>query len=374
GATGDPGTSGATGATGATGDIGLMGATGAQGTAGVQGAAGPAGATGATGAAGAAGATGATGPAGTTVATPTNNSTSTITPPTNNATSSPLVAFDPGISVAGPETVILTGTASDPSGIKGVEIFQGTTDLGAATIDAANGTWSFSFNQGPGFHTGLTALATAADGATAVAPSNYDLTTGVRGEPFAVFQDSYDPTTGYFQGQTFFNRNGSVYMETANTPTPDGGYTVLYSGGTAFANTPYFGYVDRYDANGMPVEEDVYYKDGHQTVSGLAPGQTLQSISNDTFFSKGGGNTFVFTPGFGQDTITHFVVGGTHHDTISLPDSASARLGTILNHATTDAAGDTVLHLNAHDTIAIAGVTPAELKQHRSDFVFQAQA
>ncbi|HEX4765703.1 MAG TPA: hypothetical protein VH414_05440 [Lichenihabitans sp.] len=104
-----------------------------------------------------------------------------------------------------------------------------------------------------------------------------------------------------------------------NTPLPDGGFCTLYSGGTTFATTLYFAYVDTYDAAGIPIEEDVYYKDGHQTVQGLVPGQTLASIRNDTFHPTGGGNTFVFTPHFGQDTITSFVVGGPHHDTISLP-------------------------------------------------------
>ncbi len=107
-------------------------------------------------------------------------------------------------------------------------------------------------------------------------------------------------------------------------------------------------------------------------MQGLEPGQTLDSISNDTFYSKGGTNTFVFTPHFGADTITSFVLGGAHHDTISLPDSAASRLGAILAHATTDAAGDATLHLDQRDSITIQGVSVAELKQHRSDFTLHA--
>ncbi len=282
----------------------------------------------------------------------------------------PSIAFDPMVSVSDPNTATLTGTVSDASGVKSVEIFEGTTDLGSATVDPTTGTWSFAHTFTPGFHTGLTGLATANDGATAAVPSSYDLTTGVRGAPYAAYQDRYDPTTGNYEGQTFFTRHGALEMQTQYSPTPDGGFTVLSSGGTAFAKTPYFALVDTYDAAGQPVEEDVYYKGGQQAVSGLVPGRALDSISNDTFYAKGGGNSFVFTPHFGQDTITSFRLGGQNHDTISLPDSAASRLGAILDHATSDAQGDTTLHLNAQNSITIQGVSIAELKQHRGDFTF----
>jgi hypothetical protein len=292
--------------------------------------------------------------------------------PTNSTPTPPLVGFDPTVSFSDPNTATLTGTVSDASGVKSVEIFEGATDLGSATVDTAAGTWAFAYGFAPGFHTGLSALATGNDGVTASAPSSYDLTTGVTGAPYAAYQDSYDATSGAYEGQTFFTRRGALEMQTQYSPTPDGGFTVLSSGGTAFRHTPYFAVVDTYNGSGQPVEEDVYYKDGHQTVQGLRPGQTLDSISNDTFYSKGGNNTFVFTPHFGADTITSFVLGDPHHDTISLPDSAASRLGAILNHATTDAAGDTTLHLNGKDSITIQGVSVAELKQHRGDFTFHA--
>ncbi len=301
------------------------------------------------------------------VAAPNNNPA----PPTNSVPTTPSVAFDPTVSFSDPNTAILTGTVSDASGISSLEIFGGRKNLGAATLNG-DGTWSFAFNDGPGFHTDLTALATANDGATAVVPSSYDLTTGIRGAPYASYQDRYDSATGGFEGQTFFTHRGALEMQTQYSPTPDGGFIVLSSGGTAFAKTPYFALVDTYDAAGQPVEEDVYYKDGQQAVSGLVPGRTLDSISNDTFYSKGGDNSFVFTPHFGADTITSFRLGGPHHDTISLPDNAASRLGAILNHATTDAQGDTTLHLNAQNSITIQGVSVAELKQHRGDFTFHA--
>ncbi len=302
---------------------------------------------------------------------PTGSGSATGTP-TNSAPMPPMITFGPTVGASDPNTAALTGTVSDASGVKSVEIFEGTTDLGSATIDSSSGTWAFTDTFAPGFHTGFTALATGNEGVAASAPSNYDLTTGVTGAPYAAYQDSYDPGTGVYEGQTFFRRNGGLEMHTQYSPTPDGGSTVLSSGGSAFAKTPYFAIIDTYDAASQPVEEDVYYKDGHQTVQGLKPGQTLDSISNDTFYSKGGRNSFVFTPHFGADTITSFVLGGQNHDTISLPDSAASKLGSILNHATMDGQGDTTLHLDGQDSITIQGVSVAELKQHKQDFTFHA--
>ncbi len=319
--------------------------------------------------------TSSAGPTSAPVSTTITDTVAPVAPTTNSVPippAPPSVAFDPTVSFSDPNTATLTGTVSDASGVKSVEIFEGTTDLGSATVDSTAGTWAFTYGFAPGFHTGLSALVTGNDGVSASTPSSYDLTTGVTGEPYAAYQDNYDPASGAYEGQTFFTRRGALEMQTQYSPIQDGGYTVLSSGGTAFSKTPYFAIVDTYDAAGQPVEEDVYYKDGHQTVSGLAPGETLDSIQDDTFYTKGGGNSFVFNPHFGQDTITSFRLGGSHHDTISLPDNAATRLGSILAHATTDAKGDTTLHLDAQNSITIRGVSVAELKQHRNDFTFHA--
>ena len=291
-------------------------------------------------------------------------------PPTNQLPS-PAIAFDPTVGFMGPNAATLTGTASDPSGIAGVEIFQGSTDLGAATVDQGAGTWSFRLEDSPGAKTGLTAVATAGDGVTASAPSHYDLTTGIRGLPYTARQDSYD-AEGDLVGQTFFRQRGAIYLQTATTTNPDGSYSVLTTGGGYFAKLPYFAIEDDFSAAGRPTEEDVYCKDGHQTVQGLVGHRSLDSIADDTFLPTGKGNSFVFTRGFGQDTITAFNLAGPGHDTISLPEGASARLGAILAGATTDAAGNAVLQINPHDAITVEGVSAADLLRNRRDFTVHA--
>ena len=94
--------------------------------------------------------------------------------------------------------------------------------------------------------------------------------------------------------------------------------------------------------------------------------------TNDTFQSNGTANTFVFTSGFGHDRINDFSFKGADHDTISLPDTLSARLASIIAHGTENAQGDTTLHLGNHDTITVAGVSVAQLQHHKADFTFHA--
>ena len=63
--------------------------------------------------------------------------------------------------------------------------------------------------------------------------------------------------------------------------------------------------------------------DGSRTVVAKAAGQTLVSSSqNDNFTSFGTDDVFVFRPGFGNDTISHFNAGTqAGHDKIEIDSS-----------------------------------------------------
>ena len=169
---------------------------------------------------------------------PTNNTPETLPPPT--------VAFDPTISVLG-RTVTLTGTVA--AGVSGVEISEGTTNLGAATLNG-DGTWSFAFAYEPGFHTGLHAVATDGQGLQTTAPSFFDLTTGIVGEPYRTNLDSYDPASDAYQGSTFFGRDGAVYLQNSYRALPNGGETYTYTAGSFFRHKAYSTFADSYDADG----------------------------------------------------------------------------------------------------------------------------
>ncbi|HEX4766821.1 MAG TPA: VCBS repeat-containing protein [Lichenihabitans sp.] len=334
---------------------------------------------------------------------PTNPPSTGSTPPSTGSTpqaptnagvgpsSTGSVSFDPGVTYDGFGVFTLTGQVSSSAGVSSVEItadVDGTpTDLGPATVNA-DGTFTFYDAVGPATQGFITATETDAIGNQFAGTANYDLEAGLKGFPFKAQQDSYDPTTGNFTGQTFFQKNGDVFLQTQFFYNDDGSFSVLTANGNYFNNQPYFAIYDDYNANGQPVEEDVYYKEPQTssgavvTVQGLVPGQTLHSIKDDLFYSVGGHNTFVFTPGFGNDVITSFKLSGQNHDTIDLarvpngnPNATDAqRLAGILNHATTDQFGNAVLHLDAKDSITIQGVSVADLKQHRNDFSFHGGA
>ena len=74
-------------------------------------------------------------------------------------------------TVGGDGQVTLSGAASDGVGVQSVEIFSGATDLGAASLNAATGSWTFATTLPIGRYS-FTALATDADGkqASVIAP------------------------------------------------------------------------------------------------------------------------------------------------------------------------------------------------------------
>jgi hypothetical protein len=89
-----------------------------------------------------------------------------------NLTISQTLAHDTGIAqtdwITNDGHVTLSGTVSDANGVAGVEVFDGTADLGPATI--TNGAWAFSTVLAEGTHT-LDAVATDDAGNTTTTPS-----------------------------------------------------------------------------------------------------------------------------------------------------------------------------------------------------------
>ena len=282
----------------------------------------------------------------------------------------PSVAFNPAVSVFG-STVTLTGTVSAAAGVQGVELFEGTTDLGAATLNP-DGTWSFAYHNGAGFHTALAAVATDQQGLQASTPSSYDLTTGVTGQPFTVSQDSYDPTTSNYLGSTFYKRGGAVYLADSYTALTDGASTYSYTQGTFFNNKAYSAFADTFDADGNVEQHVESNKDGSHYIEVDANGQTATALGTDLIVDYADSTRFVFSAGVGAETLYGFQVAGAGHDTVSLPPTEAGRLGQILATAQGDGQGDTTIKIGQGDSITFEGVTKAQLKNHRADFNFTA--
>lgn len=296
-------------------------------------------------------------------------------PPTNNVTTAlppPAIAFDPTVTTLG-STVTLTGTVAAATGatVAGVELFLGTKDIGAATLNG-DGTWSYDFDQKKGFHTGITAVATDSQGLQTSAPSDYDLTTGVTGEPYKVVQDRYDASAD-FLGQDFFKPSGVVYLKSTYAALPDGGSSFTYKGGSFFDGKDYTSFTDNLTANGdltTHIEND---KDGSHAQEIDANKQTVTALGNDTFADYASSTRFIFGMNDGEEAIYGFKATGADHDTLQLSSSAGA-LAQVLAKATSDGQGGTMLHVGTGETVDLINITKAELKAHKGDFSFSASA
>ena len=360
---GTPGPQGATGATGATGPTGPVGPTGATGRTGPGGAngsngsdgsQGPAGPTGATGAMGPAGATGPTGPAGA------------------DGVADPTLAFDPDVRLTKPGVAVLSGTAITATGIASIEIFAGSTDLGAATV-GPEGHWRFRDVVGAGSQSDIHAVLTDSTGLQTTASSFYDLTLGITGEPYSALQDHFDPVGGAFLGQTAFQKNGVALFDSVFVAQDDGTSSTTYSGGTAFAGQDYASFTATSSADGTLLNEVKYNNDGSHTIDLYAPSQILQSDFNDTFNTNAQGATsFIFDPGFAADLINGFQAAGSGHDVVSLSQADFGSFADVLSNTQMVAGSAVITDPTSGDTVTLANVSRAQIRQNPQDFTFHA--
>jgi VCBS repeat-containing protein len=86
---------------------------------------------------------------------------------------------------------------------------------------------------------------------------------------------------------------------------------------------------------------------------------------NDTLTGGNGPDTFVFGPNFGKDAITDFLPGT---DLIQFDRTLFANFAAVQSHAGDDGHGNTVITLDASDTITLQHVAPTAL--HPGDVLF----
>ncbi len=90
----------------------------------------------------------------------------------------------------------------------------------------------------------------------------------------------------------------------------------------------------------------------------------VASMPNQTLTGAGTSDTFVFNfTGFGNDTVTNFHPAT---DTLQFLNSMFANAQNALNATLDDGHGNTVISLDTHDTITLAGILKAQL--HTADF------
>ena len=132
-------------------------------------------------------------------------------------TSPPSISLDQGMSFSDTGSMTLTGGVATDAKISSIEIFDGSTDLGAATINA-DGTWSFTTTLAAGVHNAITALATDLLGYTATATAPFALTTGITAQPYSAQEQIFNGDGNVFE-YVYFNSDGSTYLDSANPVT-----------------------------------------------------------------------------------------------------------------------------------------------------------
>jgi Ca2+-binding RTX toxin-like protein len=126
--------------------------------------------------------------------------------------------------------------------------------------------------------------------------------------------------------------------------------------------------------NGIPSGNNfTFQSDGHGGTELFDPPATtpaantiVASAPDQTLTGTGSSNNFVFNfADVGHDTVTDF---HTATDTLQFSSSLFANAQAALSATTDDGHGNTVVTLDAHDTITLNGVLKAQL--HVSDFHF----
>ena len=283
-------------------------------------------------------------------------------------TQGPAIAFDPAVTVLGPFRAILSGTVADPSGIVSVDVRTAGRDVGSAAV-SADGTWSIAVRAGRSFVTGIEATAVDAAGNQATAPSSYDLTFAIKGQPYRVTQDSYDPQSGSYTGSTYFKRDGGELYHSTFAPRPNGAGAYTYTGGSFFDDKTYGSFTDVYDADGTVKFQSQHNEDGTVATAGQKDGITVPNIPNNTITANGADDRFVFTPRAGQSVITDFQASGEGHDVIAFVGTELSSLADVLRN-TTMRGDDAVIHITPTASVELAGVSKEQISQAPSAFKF----
>ena len=131
----------------------------------------------------------------------------------------------------------LSGTP-DSVGVAGVEIFNGATDLGAATLDAATGVWSFTTTLAAGAYNALKAVATDDAGNAATTTAPFTLATGITGQPYSADEQDYS-ASGVLIGTDYFYTGVTGRSYTAYEDEDNGSGDLARIDYTGITNEPY---------------------------------------------------------------------------------------------------------------------------------------
>ena len=97
------------------------------------------------------------------------------------------------------------------------------------------------------------------------------------------------------------------------------------------------------------------------TIYAGSGGNTITGANGDAIYAGAGADTFAFHAGFGNQTINGFAATGAGHDTLQFDKSLFADWAHLLG-ATTQQGSDTIITLDANDSITLKNVTASSLQ------------
>ena len=239
------------------------------------------------------------------------------------------------------------------------------------------------------------------------------------GVAYASYDNAYT-SSGFRDQETFYDASGNVVafetfqsnsgyaialngsLSQQKTVNADGSYDVAF---TNVTGQSYGSYENIYSDSGVRVGESMDYLSGAGTLSLYGNGLTVTAGSSqlsvqlpaagggDVFALNGhgqetitastgtSGETFVFAPGFGQDTLNGFVGTGANNDVLqfSVADfsylsgtDTATDLAALIAHGAITQSGTSTLITDTHgDALKLAGVSAATLEAHSTNFAFK---
>lgn len=271
--------------------------------------------------------------------------------------------------IAHVDHVTLTGTAEANSTVK---IFDGTTQIGTAKVDA-NGAWNYlAGNLTDGNHSFTSkAMDVAGNTSTASTALNVNVDTHTTTPPTssAEFTNAYQKWHGtvVFKGTAdpysqikIYDNDGTKAIGTAKTGA-DGTWSLSTSSKISDKVAHEFT---------MKVTDTA----GHTSAGsgslflGTSGSDRLVSTSGDDVFKGNGGkDTFVFAPNFGHDVITDFRASGRSHDVVEFSKNVFNDFASVLSHAS-QSGRDVVIDAGGGNTLTLKDTKLASLD--KTDFHF----
>jgi len=264
---------------------------------------------------------------------------------------------------------LLGGLAADGT-VSHIEIFDGASDLGAATL--VPHAWTFSAMLAEGSHD-LMAVATDTAGNSTVfaSPATIDVD---QTKALPVMLDAvYDATSGMttFSGTSVAGDTVAVYdkgpqfIGTA-TAASDGTWSLQANVGSGGLHSYIEKSTDIAGNGGDSAGHTVYSADAQQYLTGGNGNDVLIAGNGDTLKGGAGADAFVFNTDFGHANVRDFDV---NNDALSFDHTALASTSQLLDHVHDTAAG-AVIGIDATHSVELANVHLADLQAHTSDFHF----